>query len=228
MDDPSTAPKTMFTDAQIKSALNVRYLELREKARFVGDGSGKKIAYETGVNGTYLYNVPADFVRMTSVHIDLDGGNLSSLAPNAARIRILKPTPFENAWDAYQAETLTDIEAVSIFNRQYAILAPVDADAAGTNSIRLVYEAATAEMTGDTDEPTIARPFHDVISRLAAVDLLATKNMENSIQTNIAFARMREFELAASEELWSPDSVAFVAGLDDQDDFTQRQGTIDW
>jgi hypothetical protein len=228
LDDPAAAPKVLFTEADIKSALNVRYLELREKARFVGDGSALKITYETGVNGTYLYDLPADFLRLKTVHVDLDGGDLSSIGPGSARIRLLEPQPFENVWDAYQVEKLIETRHVSIFDRQYAILAPIDADSAGSNSIRLVYEAATAELTQDDDEPTISRHFHDVIPRLAAVDLLASKNMDNQTQSNLAFARMREFELSVTEELWSPDSQAYVAGLDDQEEFTQRMGTIDW
>jgi len=228
VDDPSTAPSKMFSDATIKSFLNVRYLELREKARFVGQGSALKIAYDDAVSGTYLYSMPTDFVRLMDAQIDLDGGDLSALAPSAARIRVLEPNDFTTAWQAYQAETLTEASTVSIFNRQIAILAPPDATAAGTNSIRFVYEASTAELTNTTDEPTINRQFHDVICRLAALDLLSTKNMENQTLSAIAFARMKEFELNATDELWSPFTTAYVAGLDDQNVWTQNSGFIDW
>jgi len=226
--DPATAPVPLFADATIYSHLNVWYQTMREKARFVGDGSALKIAYDTGVDGTIEYSKPADFVRLREVHVDLDGGDLSALAPNAARIRILDKVDYTEAYNAYQAEELVDIQAVSIRDATIAILAPIGATAAGSNSIRFVYEASTADLSGDTDEPDFARPHHHTICRLAAMDMMVTKNLENSTQANLALRALDEFERYVSDELWQPNSVAWVAGLSDQDTYAQRSGTIDW
>ena len=228
MDDPSGAPRPLFTDAEIKSYLNVWYLTLREEARFVGEGSALKIAYDTAADGTIEYAMPVDFIRLRSTEIDLDGGDLSALAPNAARIKVLEEIDYVQAWQSYQLETLTTISTVSLRDRFIAILSPPDSTAAGTNSIRFVYEASTAELSGDTDEPTLARPHHPTIARMAAVNMLATKGLQNSTLSALASSGHAKFLQAASDEIWAPNSSAWVAGLDDQDSHSQRSGSIDW
>jgi len=223
--DPSTAAKPMFTDAIYKVFLNVEYLALREVARFVGQGSGLKIAYDDAVDGTIGYSMPADFIRMRSVLLDTAGNDLSG-APSATTATVLEPVDFALGHRAWQTDELTSPKYYAIQDRVVAILAPPGAAAVGTNSIQFVYEASTAELSGDTDEPTIGRPHHQLICLRAAITMLATKNQENQVLMIREAQAYERFKASASEEAWDPNHMAYVAGLDDQTDWPQNTGFV--
>lgn len=226
LSDPSTAPRPLFSTQNIKDFLNIAYVELRDKARFVGDGHLVKVSYANAVAGTADYAFPSDMVKLRSVELELDGGNLSSLAPSAARIVVLTPADYTSAWQAYQLENVTEPTFACIKDRTIAILSPPDTS--GTSSIRYVYEGAAALLSNDSDEPAISRGYHDLICRKAALDLLASKHQENVILAQRTAMREAEFLRAVTREHADPDGQFIVAGLDDQTAWIGKGGFVDW
>lgn len=226
--DPSSAPRATFTTQQVKDFINNAYLALRDLARFGGQGTALKIAYDAPVAGQVEYSKPVDFVKLVSCELELAGLNLSTTAPSAANIRILTPADFTAAWQDYQVDRTTEPEFVSIRDDKIAVIAPPAAAAVGTNALRFVYEASTALLSADGDEPVMARPFHDVICLKAASLLLMTLGQTNRALMLMAAQREQEFKETVAEELWDPDGQAVVAGLDDQQDWEQNTGFMDW
>ena len=226
--DSSTAPNPMFTDQQVKDFLNNSYLALRDAARFVGQGTALKIAYDAPVDGQIEYSKPADFVKLVSCELELAGLDLSSTAPASANIRLLTPVDFTAAWQDYQTDRTTTSQFVSIRDDKITIIAPPGAAAVGSNAMRFVYEASTALLSADGDEPTIARPYHDVICLNAAVVMLASIDQANTTIERMARRREGMFIDSVTEELWTPDGQSVVAGLDDQTEWNTNAGFMDW
>lgn len=226
LSDPTTAPREMFPEADVKLFINDAYTDLREMARQVGDNSALKISYEDAVEDQVDYTLPLDWVRLRSVHIDTEGNDLSKL-PDNTKSRRLIPHDYVTVYDAWQLDKLTtnSMTYVGLLDRSFGIIGPPTADSVGTNSIRLMYEASTTELSADADEPTIARPHHYLICYMAASRALATKDQTmNQVNTATMIQKLKSFENQAAEELWDPDGAASIAGLDDQPDDNDAVG----
>lgn len=173
--DPSTAANPRLTDQQWKDEINTEYLELRDLVRIGDEGWCRKRAYATGVAvddpSDHFYSLPADFVGRLRVEISTLGADLSTTLPGSdASIQVLTPAGWDVALDHYNLSNGTsDIQYVFMHDQHFGISTPLTATEAGTNSIRLTYEASTTELSGDTDEPDLPRPHHNVIALGAAL-----------------------------------------------------------
>ena len=226
--DPTNAPRETFPLQQVKDFINTSYLALRDRARVVGMGPTLKISYADPVDGQIEYPKPVDFIRLRSCELELGGLDLSTTAPASSNVRILTPEDYVEAIDGYQLGIVTEAEFVAVRDNQIAIIAPPEPAAVGTNALKFVYEASTTLLSADNSEPLLPRPFHDLICLNAASLLLSTVDQTNVAIVRMAALRQQQFEYAITDELWDPDGQVVVAGLDDQTDWHQNMGFMDW
>lgn len=219
--DPASAASEIWTDARVKAAINDAYLELREVARQLGDGPEVKRGYATSVANQLWYQLPADFKRMLLVEVDNEGRDLSSDA-NAEPI-ILRPLALDTALAGYEAGDFTELEYVAMADGHFAVVVPPTSG--GSNGIRITYEAETALLSGDTDEPSLPEPYQNLICYKAAVQLRASENLAHEDLMRLMLLKENQFRIAMQERLMDNEGQVAVAGLIEQDHLT-RFGTI--
>jgi hypothetical protein len=171
--DPSTAPSSLYSDAEIQAAINLEYIELGELARSLGAGWGAKRTYATSVADQILYQKPDDWVRFISIEIEPDGKDLSSDS-SAAGI-YLKPRNESRAMEAYNVTGVSSPEFYFMQDNHFGVVSPVSTG--GANALRLTYEAETSSLSNDTDEPFFYSAHHPLICYRAAINLKVSKDL---------------------------------------------------
>lgn len=215
--DPVTAASEQWSEADIKAAINREYQSLREIARQFGLGATTKRTYATGVASQIYYQRPADIVKLEAVEVSNTGSNLATATVAAADILYPQPWPAEKALQAYNTRILTDVaERFFLQDDHIGILAPITSTQAGTNSIRLLYEASTTELSADSDEPEIPRPYHDLICYRAAVVLKVMRGQDASDLAAIAQNKEYGYRLACQDAVAMYEDAIPVQGLRQQ------------
>ncbi len=216
--DPSTAANPRFADQEVKDAINVRYLELRDLIAVSDDGTARKRAYADGVAvdspDDHFYSLPADFVRRLRVEISSTAKDLSTTLPGSdPDIVVLEPIAYDAALDFYyKSEGTESARYVFRHDMHFGISPPLTATEAGTKSIRITYEASTTLLSGDTDEPDLPRPHHDVIALGAAMDLLAGQGLPVNDLAAIYTRKERFLVRASGGQVANYDGQIAVAG----------------
>lgn len=181
-DDPSTAAQPQWSTQRHKDAINVAYLQLRDLARLIDVGFARKRAYADGVAADdpsdAFYALPADFAGRLRVEISTNGSDLSTTLPaDQPSIKVLEVVSWDAAMDAYNLGVETSARYTFIHDQHFGIFPPLSATEAGTKSIRITYEASSVELSGDTDEPDLPRPYHDLIAMRSAINLRMSKDL---------------------------------------------------
>ena len=192
--DPTGAARPLWADQVVKDFINTTYSELLDLARIMGMGWEHEITHDTAVDGTQFYNAPADNRRILDVMISSTGKDLSTTSPASADVVVLTFAHETILEPEYRANRITTLRYWTMRGVQYGIFAPPDSAAAGTNSIRLLYEGESALLSGDTDEPVFPRDTHNTICLRAGMLLRATRNLpldDLREETRIADARFR-------------------------------------
>lgn len=211
--DPAAAPNPLFSDAQVKATINVVYLLLRDKMRAKGVGHGHKRTYADSVADQIFYNKPADMVRPVSLELESLGKDLSSSSEADVNPIFFTPKEGKEALQAYHAGTLSGSTYVFVHDEHYGIVAPPSAAQAGTAAIRLLYEASSAELVSDTDEPILPRPHHPLICYRSAVVLLVAKGLDLGELAGLVNDSERLFIQGLSDNFENLDEVIPAAGL---------------
>ena len=169
--DPEGAPSALWTDQATKNAVNVAYSLIRNKMRALDVGYTKKVAYETSVADQKNYSLPTDFISRLTVEMSTSGANLSTATPSTSNSIFLEPLSTEQGLEIYNSGSIGNARIVVQVGAEYWILGPPSSSEAGTNSIRLTYEAETSQLSGDTDEPLLPVPLRPLICYEAAIML---------------------------------------------------------
>ena len=105
--DPDSAPRTLFTTTEVKSVINVVYLQTRDKMRAKNVGHGTKRTYADSVDGQVLYAKPPDLVRPVSLELEDLGQNLSTSVEADVNPIFLTPKEVKEAYQAYHQGKLS-------------------------------------------------------------------------------------------------------------------------
>jgi hypothetical protein len=208
--DPSTAPSTLWTDQIVKDFINTEYLELYDIARQFGAGQGQKRTYADIVADQLYYALPADFMKMLMVEVELNGVDLTTSSADPTN---LSPLSGDVALQGYEAGIYSETEYYFIHNQHVGIVAP--SGTAGTNTIRLTYEAEVSELSNDTDEPDLPTTYHSLICYMAAIGLRHTKDLDTRDLESVAARKMVRFMQAMHDNLGDFEGQMYVAGLGD-------------
>lgn len=213
--DGNAVPSQLWATQQVKNFVNVKYLALRDRLRMKGYGHGAKRTYADVVADQIFYAKPADFVRAVLVEVELDGKNLSTGSESDLSPTALKPHYGAEALKEYhQGNLSTSDRKAFIHNEHFGIVPPPDTG--GTKSLRLTYEAASALLSADGDEPVFPRPYHELICYKAAISLRETKNLPT-------------VELRATSDRLEAQAVSAMAEeLEDIDYQIPAAGRVDW
>ena len=216
--DPATAASEQWDDTtEVKPAINRAYLDLREISRSYGMDQTTKRAYADAVASQIYYQRPTDIVRLRALELSDNGSNLSTATPAAANILYPKPWPAEKALQAYNSEVITAVgERFGLQDDHFFIVAPPTSTQAGTNTIRILYESSTSELSGDTDEPELFRPYHDLICYRAAVQLKLMRDMDASDIFGIAQEKEYRFRMACQDAVAMDEDTIAAQGLRQQ------------
>jgi hypothetical protein len=208
----------MWTEQEVKNAINDAYMILMDEARLQETGYGRKRTYSNSVADQLYYDLPDDFMKVVDVEIDVDGNALSASGSNPI---FLKPISATTGFEGYEKGIYTNTEFYTIHSNDYiAIFAPPSSG--GSSAIRLTYEAHSSTLSNDTDEPTFRDPYHYLICYEAAavlkgsVDLTLTPEHEGRRQR--LYARFME---TTSENVQDDEGQIYVAGR-----ITQRPATV--
>lgn len=210
--DGNAVPSQLWSDQDVKNFINAKYQLLRDRLRMKGLGRGVKRSYTDSVADQIFYAKPADFMRGLVVELEPDGGNLSTSAESdVSPIRLKARYGSESLAEYHQGNLGQDSPTrVFIHNEHIGIVPPPSTG--GTKSIRLTYEAASSLLSGDTDEPVIPRPYHELICYKAAISLRETKNFPTE-ELRLSADRLEAQMLSAlAEELEDVDYQIPAAG----------------
>ncbi len=224
--DPSAAPNPLFTTPEVTSAINVVYLQLRDKMRAKDVGHARKRTYADSVEGQILYTKPADLVRPISLELEPLGKNLSTSAEADVNPIFLTPKESKEALQAYHTGTLGEATYVFIQDTYFGIVEPPTAAQAGTLAIRLLYEASSTLLSADGDEPTIPRPHHPLICYRSAAVLLAGKGMSLGDLPSLIADAERPFLQSLSDQFENLDEAIPAAGLTRSRGIRTKSGSI--
>jgi len=227
--DPASAASPQWDDTtEVEIAINRQYLMLREIGRGFGGGTTTKRALDDAVAGQIEYDKPDDLVKLEAVELSGNGANLSTASPST-EIIYCRPWPAEKAYEAYNTEVLTEAGTRCFLqDSKIGIVAPPTAAMVGTNTIRFLYEASTAELTTN-DEPELPRPHHDLICMLAAIELKDMRDMDfSSLWVRVygqhpfdPASRMFQFKSAMQDALAMHEDTIAAQGL------ISQRGSID-
>lgn len=215
--DPSTAPTPMWADQRVKDAINESYLELYDVARQFGVGTGEKRSYSDVVADQLYYELPDDFHKLILVEVEGDGKDLSS--DSTASPTNLKVLGSDVALEGYGSGIYDETEFYFIHNQHFGIVSPPDT--AGSNSIRVTYEAFAADLNGDTDEPQLPGTYHSLICYRAAIVLRMTIGLEVRFLEDIANRKEVRFMRAMHDLVADYEGNFVVAGLQDEGTVTR-------
>ncbi len=227
--DPDSAGGLMWDNAtEVIPAINDAWLDMHEMGRQRHGGMARKVTYQSATASTIYYSVPSDFVAFATpspVQLSADGVALTDTAVGTAKQIFLEPQEEEVALEAYYREQETDPRYVFIHGQQYGIVAPPTSTHAGTNTLRLTYGATTAELSSDSDEPTVPQQFHRLICYKAAMILLASKQLPINDLAALAAPKHRLFLNWCREQMQQIEDRIPAAGRIRQSPAT-RMGTI--
>lgn len=208
----STNPSDIHSTNEIKAAINDAYRQLREIARVHGEGQEFKRSYTNGVVNQLWYSLPDGFKRIISVEVERAGRDISS--DSAADPQFMEKVPIDVLLEYNSDGEYSDTRFVGIGDQHFALAIPLAVG--GTNSIRLSYEAQTANLTNDTDEPTVPAVFHSLICKMAALMLRTSVDHPiNDLQRLVVF-QLSHFKTWAQDRMDDPEDQIAVAGLTDQ------------
>lgn len=189
---PATAQSPLFGTQEAKDAVNDAYVMFMELARQTSSGYGVKRAYDDAVADQMFYELPDDFIKMVLVEVDVDGNDLSTTTPPNANIAVPRHEPNMDVLEMRERNLLSEAQyyfyhgGAAAGTRHFGIAeAP---ETAGTNSIRITYEASAEELSGDTDEPMIPQNYHRLIARRAAYLLRLQNDLPvRDLERNVSF-----------------------------------------
>jgi hypothetical protein len=200
----------MWTDQEVKNAINESYMVLMDEARLQEGGIGRKRTYSITVADQLYYQLPSDCMKVTSIEIDVDGNDLSASGSNP---RWLSPIAADIGFEGYEKGLYTNVEYYFIHSNDYfAVISPPSTG--GSNAVRLTYEAHNSLLSADTDEPIIRDPYHYLICYEAASTLKGSADLvltpEHDRKRGRMYARYME---AVSENIEDKDGQLYVSGL---------------
>ena len=210
INDPSTAASNLFSDTEVKNAVNDAYMVFMDEARLQESGIGRKRPYSTTVADQLYYQLPSDFMKVTAIEIDTNGNDLS--ASTGSTSNFLKPIAADAGFQGYENGIYTNTEFYFIHSNDYfAVIAPPSTG--GSNAIRLTYEAHNSLLSNDTDEPIIRDPYQYLIALDAAIILKSSMDLvlppDLMSRRNRMYARFLE---SINENVEDNDGQIFVAG----------------
>lgn len=219
VNDPSTAASQMWSDQEVKNAINDAVYLLADEARLQETGIRRNRTYTTTVADQIFYQLPDDYTKVVAVEIDVDGNDLSTSGSTA---KWLDPIAYDIGFEGYETGIYTTPQYYTIHANDYiAILAPPSTG--GTNALRLTYEKHAGTLTDDDDEPgAIPRPYHYLICYEAAAALKGSADLvlspEHERRRQRLYARFLE---TSSENAEDNDGQVYVAGV-----MAQRPATV--
>jgi hypothetical protein len=197
---------TSYSNADIDAALNAYYdifcteiLESMDEWDFQGE-----IATASFVANQQEYTFPSDILKIKRIEVSYDGTTYYEARPEDVNEteNVSSSVAVING-DYDQSKPRYDLMDNSLF------IKPVPTTATG--GMKIWYEKLVTQLSDDTDEPTIARPFHKGISYGASKDFFekysekegyitklnnANQNMENYISRMKAFYRKKNQDRA--------------------------------
>jgi hypothetical protein len=206
----------LFSDAEVKAAINDAYLLLIDEARLQETGTLEKRTYSTSVADQLYYSLPNDYMKMIAVEMDVDGNDLSASGSNP---RFLKPLASDIALQGYETGIYDVTEFYFIHGNNFGVVNPPSSG--GANAIRLTYEGHGIALSADTDEPVIRDPYQYLICLDAAVILKSA--MDLAMPPDLMRRRQRmyvRFMESMSENVGDFDGQIYVAGLTPSRDAT--------
>lgn len=224
--DPDSAPRPLFTTDEVKVVINVTYLGLRDKMRAKNVGHGTKRTYSDSVEDQILYKKPADLVRPVSLELESLGKNLSTSDESDINPVFLTPKEVKESYQAYHGGTLSEAKYVFIQDEHFGIVSPPTAAQAGTKAIRLVYEATSADLSANSDEPILPRPHQPLICYRSAAILLVSKGLDLGDLPGLVNDAERSFIRSLSDNFENLDEVIPAAGLRASRGLRTKMGTI--
>lgn len=174
------AGATLYSDATIVNAINLKYQELWRRAKAQDMGWGVDFTYKTSVAGTIWYDLPTNVdTNLVQVELEPDGKDISS--DSSAQPIPLKRGSMRQEWLEYTQGTLTDprhwILRENAAVDQYGIVSPPVTG--GSNAIRLTLEVEAAYMTATDAEPRgIPSSHRELICLLAAEALRVSVDLD--------------------------------------------------
>lgn len=185
----TNANSTTFPDADIDALVNVYYHQLT--AKILASMDEWDFAGETAttdlVAGQREYIFPTDILKIKRIDIKLDGTNWTRLNPFDVQ-EVSEPLASE-----------TDI--VARFNNESPFYGTLDQSffvwsgtiITVTSGIKLWYTKEVTELSADTDEPVIEKPFHSMLSEGAALAYFRKFDVDDKvIETQALLDRQEE------------------------------------
>jgi hypothetical protein len=192
-----------YTDADINGAINVYYdlfcteiLESMDDWDFQGE-----IATASLVANQQEYVFPSDILKIKRIEITYDGSTWYEAKPEDINERDYDSGSVARINDNYdQSEPKYDLMDNSLF------IKPIPTTAV-TSGLKIWYEKLVTQLSDDTDEPVIPRPFHKGLTYGAAKDYfeknlekegmsrkydIANQNLETTIIRMKAFYRKKD------------------------------------
>lgn len=214
--DPAAAPSTLFSDQRVKDAINESYLELYDVARQMGVGTGFKRCYSTTVADQIFYSLPTDFMKSILVEVAGDGSDLSTSTANSTP---LKPLDASVALEGYETGIYDETEFYYIHNQHLGVITPPTTG--GSNALRMSYEAESADLSNDTDEPDLPKTYHSLICYRAAIVLRASLELDVRMLEGAANRKEIRFMRAMHDQMADYEGNFVVAGLGAKGQVTQ-------
>ncbi len=210
--DPAGGPQTLWSAQLVKNAINFAYAEMRATGGLKDMGVAVKRSYATTVAAQIFYQLPADSEKLKMVEIETGGQDLTSVAVTSANIAVLDPKEEDVALRLYHEGTAAEPLYVFIHDQHFGIVAPPAAGSVGENAMRLTYEASTAALSGDTDEPDIPRNHHELIAVKAAIRLRITREMDASDLAPLHNLLSGNYQKAIHDQISRDEAQIVVAG----------------
>ncbi len=224
--DPAGAPNPLFTTLEVKAVVNLTYLQLREKMGAKDVGHGNKRTYADSIADQMYYAKPSDLERPISVELEDLGKNLATSAQADVNPIFLMPKESKEALQAFETGKLAGATYVFLHDTHFGIVNPPTAAQAGTLAIRMLYQATSAELSADGDEPTIAKPHHPLICYRSAAVLLAAKGLDLGDLPALIKDTEGPFLRSLSDNFESLSEVIPAAGLRSSRGIRTKVGSI--
>lgn len=212
----TNSTSTTYTDADINGAINVYYdlfcteiLESMDDWDFQGE-----IATSSLVANQQEYVFPSDILKIKRIEITYDGTTWYEARPEDVNEQEYDSGSVARINDNYdQSEPKYDLMDNSLF------IKPVPTTAV-TSGLKIWYEKLVTQLSADTDEPVIPRPFHKGLCYGAAKDYFeknlekegmtsklnnANQNLENIITRMKAFYRKKDQDRQYNVEVENTD-----------------------
>ena len=197
--DPSAAPSTIWSDAEVDWVINQEYYSMMMSAMAQNSGIGNTVAFANSVADQIEYSTPTDWISWVSVEIDPDGGDMSADATITPIY--LKPRNENVAMELHRTGNLSTVSYYFQRNTgetsgQFGIVKPPTTG--GTNSIRLTYRKKPAVLTASLI-PQFPEVFHDLICYRAAIVLKSSRDLPYGDLAQFMIPKQRAFDRWASD-----------------------------